>query len=73
MDAFRHVSNFNGRTTREAVQLTLDNQVKQIERLRRIIHRYGDRVAMATSARPDWQQEIDDAMAWVASHPEVSK
>lgn len=43
---------------------------KVIERLRRILHRYGDRVPMATSARPDWQQEIDDALGWVTDNPE---
>lgn len=42
----------------------------QISRLRRIIHRYGDRVGMATCPRPDWQREIDDAMEWVANNPE---
>lgn len=41
-----------------------------IERLRRIIHRYGERVQMATCHRPDWQQEIDDAMEWVGNNPE---
>lgn len=48
----------------------LRTQEASIERLRRILHRYGDRVPMATSARPDWQQEIDDALGWVADNPE---
>lgn len=42
----------------------------QIERLRRILARYGDRVPMATCHRADWQQEIDDAMGFVADNPE---
>lgn len=41
-----------------------------IERLRRILHRYGDRIPMATCARPDWQQEIDEAFEWVANNPD---
>lgn len=42
----------------------------QIERLRRILTRYGDRVPMATCHRSDWQQEIDDALNYVADNPE---
>lgn len=42
----------------------------RIERLRRILARYGDRVPMAMCHRADWQQEIDEALAWVADHPE---
>lgn len=45
----------------------------RIERLRRIVHRYGDRVPMATCHRADWQQEIDDAMEWVGDNPETEK
>lgn len=45
---------------------------ERVARLRRIVHRYGDRVPMATCAREDWQQEIDDAMAFVAKYPEAS-
>lgn len=43
-----------------------------IERLRRLLHKYGDRIPLATNARPDWQQEIDDAMEWVANNPDDS-
>lgn len=49
---------------------TLYDREQRIERLRRIIARYGDRVAMAMCHRPDWQQEIDEAMEWVADNPE---
>jgi hypothetical protein len=45
-------------------------QSARIERLRRILDRYGDRVPMATCHRADWQQEIDDALSWVADNPE---
>lgn len=40
------------------------------ERLRRLLVRYGDRIPLATNARPDWQQEIDDAFEWVVNNPE---
>ena len=45
----------------------------RVERLRRIVHRYGDRVPMATCHRQDWQQEIDAAMEFVADNPEPSE
>lgn len=45
-------------------------QAPEIERLRRCLVRYGDRVPMATSMRPDWQQTIDDAFEFVGAHPE---
>lgn len=44
----------------------------EIERLRRLLHKYGDRIPLATNARPDWQQEIDEAMEWVANNPDDS-
>lgn len=44
--------------------------VPRVERLRRILHRYGDRSPMATCHRADWQLEIDEAMEWVANNPE---
>lgn len=47
------------------------DQAASIERLRRIVHRYGDRVPMATCHRPDWQQEIDEAMIFVGDNPET--
>lgn len=49
----------------------LTSQTGQIERLRRILARYGDRLPMATCHRADWQQEIDDALGWVADNPEA--
>lgn len=48
----------------------LADHAATIKRLRRILHRYGDKVPMAMCHRPDWQQEIDDAMGWVADNPE---
>lgn len=42
-----------------------------IERLRRCLARYGDRVPMAMCHRADWQQEIDEALRFVADNPEV--
>lgn len=48
----------------------LTQQSGRIERLRRILARYGDRVPMAMCHRADWQQEIDEALEWVARHPE---
>jgi hypothetical protein len=52
---------------------TIAAQAAEIARLRRILHRYGDRVPMAMCHRPDWQQSIDDAMQWVADNPEASR
>lgn len=49
----------------------LADHAATIERLRRILHRYGDRVPLAMCHRPDWQQEIDEAMGWVADNPEA--
>lgn len=49
----------------------LAQQSGRIERLRRILARYGDRVPMAMSHRADWQQEIDEALEWVARNPEA--
>lgn len=49
----------------------LADRAAEIERLRRIIHRYGDRGPMATCHRADWQQEIDEAMSFVADNPEM--
>lgn len=48
----------------------LRDRAGEVERLRRILHRYGDRVPMAMCHRPDWQQEIDEAMRFVADNPE---
>lgn len=48
----------------------LADQAASIERLRRIVHRYGDRIPMATCHRADWQLEIDEAMRFVADNPE---
>ena len=45
---------------------------QSVARLRRILARYGDRVPMATCSRADWQEEIDDALAWAAANPEPS-
>jgi hypothetical protein len=45
----------------------------RIDRLRRILHRYGDRVPMAMCHRPDWQQEIDEALGWVADNLETPR
>lgn len=45
-------------------------QSGRIERLRRIIHSLGDRHSLAWCPRSDWQNEIDDAMEWVAGNPE---
>jgi hypothetical protein len=50
----------------------LADQAASIDRLRRILARYGDRVPMATCHRPDWQQEIDEALRYVADNPEVT-
>jgi hypothetical protein len=50
--------------------VALVDQAAQIERLRRILARYGDRVPMAMCHRADWQAEIDDALEWVADNPE---
>lgn len=55
---------------RMELRVKVRRQEEMIERLRRILHRYGDRVPMATCHRADWQQEIDDAMEWVANNPE---
>lgn len=55
----------------DQASVALVDQAAQIERLRRILARYGDRVPMAMCHRPDWQQEIDEAMEWVARNPEV--
>lgn len=45
----------------------------RVERLQRILHRYGERVGMAMCPFPDWQQEIDEALAWVADNPETKE
>jgi len=50
----------------------LQDMREEVEALRRILHAYGDRVRMATSVRPEWQQWIDEAMSWVAENPEAS-
>jgi hypothetical protein len=55
---------------REAGAEIID-QSHRLERMRRILARYGDRVPMANCHRSDWQQEIDDALEWVADNPEV--
>lgn len=49
----------------------LADHAASIERLRRIVHRYGDKAPMATCHRADWQQEIDEAMSFVADNPEA--
>lgn len=49
----------------------LDARRGEVERLRRILARYGDRVAMANCHRPDWQIEIDEALRFVADNPEA--
>lgn len=46
---------------------------KQVERLQRILHRYGERVGMAMCPFPDWQQEIDEALGWVTDNPETKE
>ncbi len=51
--------------------LPLIGDAARIERLQRILHCYGDRVSMAMCHRADWQQEIDDALKWVAENPET--
>jgi hypothetical protein len=51
----------------------LADRAGEVERLRRIVHAYGDRVRMATSARPERQYEIDEAMRFVADNPEGAK
>lgn len=52
-----------------AYERGLVDRAAEVERLRRIVVRYGDRVLMAT-ARPDLQQEIDEAFVFVGDNPE---
>lgn len=52
---------------------TLYDRDQRIERLRRIVARYGDRIMMANCHRPDWQQEIDEALEWAALNPEAGR
>lgn len=54
---------------REA-QAEIMDQSGRLERLRRILARYGDRLPMAMCHRADWQQEIDEALEWAANNPE---
>lgn len=42
----------------------------EIERLRRIVVHYGDRLRMANCHRSDWQIEIDEAFRFVADNSE---
>lgn len=58
--------------SRKEVQLLGDDLAASQERLRRLLVKYGDRIPLATNARPDWQQEIDDAFEWVANNPETA-
>jgi hypothetical protein len=55
-----------------APPVPIDDAAGRVERLRRILARYGDRVPMAMCHRPDWQQEIDDALQFVANNPDVA-
>lgn len=56
-----------GYTIREGAAELID-QSYRIERLRRVLARYGDRVPMAMCHRADWQHEIDEALEWVANN-----
>lgn len=51
----------------------LADRAGEVERLRRIVHRYGDKIAMANCHRSDWQIEIDEAMRFVADNPEEAR
>lgn len=48
------------------------DQAASVERLRRIVARYGDRVPMANCHRSDWQIEIDEAIRFAVDNPEPS-
>lgn len=53
-----------------AYERGLADRAGEVGRLRRIVARYGDRVAMANCHRPDWQIEIDEAIRFAVDHPE---
>lgn len=53
-----------------AYERGLDARRAELERLRRIVVFYGDRQRMATSCRPEWQQEIDEAFIFVGDNPD---
>lgn len=48
----------------------LRDYAASIARLRRIVARYGDRIAMANCHRSDWQIEIDEAIRFANDNPE---
>ncbi len=43
-------------------QAALREAAEKVERLQAIVATYGDRIRMANCARPEWQQEIDEAL-----------